>query len=107
MRVGGRRLDQAGRGNSGLLWLLLLLAAAVCAWWWYAPASIPTVVREQLPKTLQPPPPNPLLYKWQDDQGHWNISDQPPEGRKYEAVRVDPNTNVLPSGVPPEKDSSQ
>ena len=46
-----------------------------------------------------------LLYKWKDDQGRWNVTDQPPAGRPYEAVRVDPDTNVLPAGVPPEQDN--
>ncbi|MBL8246477.1 MAG: DUF4124 domain-containing protein [Rhodanobacteraceae bacterium] len=47
---------------------------------------------------------NPLLYKWRDDRGNWQVSDQPPAEGPYETVRVDPDTNVLPAGVPPEQD---
>jgi hypothetical protein len=45
-----------------------------------------------------------VLYKWKDDQGRWNITDRPPEGRAFEEVQIDPDVNVLPAGVPPELD---
>ncbi len=93
---------QRGFGFGRALLLLALIAAALWAWWTYAPESVPKVVREQLP--VAAPAPAPMLYKWKDAQGRWNVTDQPPAGRPYEAVRVDQDTNVLPAGVPPEQD---
>ena len=99
-----RRLHgcQRGFGFGRALLLLALIAAALWAWWTYAPESVPEVVREHLP--VAAPTAGPTLYKWKDDQGRWNVTDQPPAGRSYETVRVDPDTNVLPAGVPPEQD---
>ena len=89
--------------------LLLLLLAALAVWAWraYAPddLDLPKAVSEQLPAALTPRAANPTLYKWKDAQGRWNVTDQPPEGRPYEAVQIDPDTNVLPAGVPPEQDN--
>jgi hypothetical protein len=96
------------RGRSGVLPLVLLALAALLAgawaWWYYAPQSLPAVVRAQLPVARDAAAHNPVLYKWKDATGHWNITDRPPEGRAYEEVRVDPDVNVLPAGVPPELD---
>ncbi len=44
---------------------------------------------------------SPPLYKWRDAQGVWNITDRPPSDRPYERVVVDPNQNVVPTGVAP------
>ncbi len=86
--------------------VLCLVALALWAWRTYAPdgLSLPKVVSDQLPAALAPRAENPTLYKWKDAQGHWNVTDQPPAGRSYETIQVDPNTNVLPAGVPPEQD---
>jgi hypothetical protein len=93
------------RGRSGLLPLLLLAAlAGAWAWWYYAPQTLPRSLREQLPVAKEAAAHNPALYKWKDDHGRWNVTDRPPEGRDFEEVRVDPDVNVLPAGVPPEKD---
>lgn len=96
-----------GFGFGKALWLLALIAAAVWAWWTYAPDSVPAAIREQLPVPAPAPAraDNPTLYKWKDAQGRWNVTDEPPQGRPYEAVKIDPDTNVLPSGVPPEQDN--
>lgn len=98
----GRVRAQSGVGFGKLLLLLALIGTAIWAWWTYAPDSVPAVLREQLPVAV--PAASPVLYKWKDAQGRWNVTDQPPAGRPYEIVRVDPNTNVLPAGVPPEQD---
>jgi hypothetical protein len=40
------------------------------------------------------------LYKWQDDSGVWNYTDQPPADRAYESISGTPNVNSVPSVVP-------
>ena len=106
MRAGSRA--RAVRGNVLLkcLLLLALLAGGVWLWWRYSPETLPELIRAQVVEPLQQTerPANPPLYKWKDDQGHWNITDAPPQGRPYETIVVDPNTNVLPSGAAPEGD---
>lgn len=94
------------RGGRGRWWPLAVMVLAVSgwAWWYYAPATLPDPVRAYLPTSAVAPAHNPVLYKWKDAQGRWNVTDTPPVGREYESVRVDPDTNVLPAGVPPEAD---
>lgn len=85
--------------------LLLLIALAALAWWYFWPQTLPAGWREALPVVESSPAHNPSLYKWKDARGQWQVSDQPPPpGVAYEEVRVDPDTNVLPAGVPPEQD---
>ncbi|HRG15253.1 MAG TPA: DUF4124 domain-containing protein [Pseudomonadota bacterium] len=40
------------------------------------------------------------LYKWQDDAGVWNYTDQPPADRPFERITGTPNVNSVPSVVP-------
>ncbi len=37
------------------------------------------------------------VYKWQDSQGQWHLSDSAPKGIEYETVLVDSAANVIPS----------
>lgn len=37
------------------------------------------------------------MYKWHDEQGQVHYTSEPPAERPYEAMEVDPNTNMLPS----------
>lgn len=97
-RVHSRRA--AGGAALWLLGLVAILALSGWAWWYYAPDSLPEPLRKQLPVSKNA---NPVLYKWRDAQGRWQVTDQAPTDRPYETVLVDPNTNVLPSGVPPEQ----
>jgi len=43
---------------------------------------------------------SPNLYKWQDDSGVWNYTDQPPTDRPYERITGTPNVNSVPTVVP-------
>ena len=37
-------------------------------------------------------------YRWQDQHGQWQLSDQPPaEGIPYEIVEYHKNTNIIPT----------
>jgi hypothetical protein len=54
-----------------------------------------------LPKTSEvKADPAPPMYRWTDDQGVIQVSDRPPQGRAYETLRYDPNTNVIPAPRP-------
>ncbi|HZP66038.1 MAG TPA: DUF4124 domain-containing protein [Rudaea sp.] len=81
--------------------LLALVAAtgAAAAWWYFAPESLPGALRGALPVS---PKAVPVLYKWHDAKGGLHVTDTPPTDRPYEAVRYDPNVNVVPSVVPPD-----
>ena len=38
------------------------------------------------------------LYRWQDADGQWQVSDRPPPaGTEYEILQYAPETNVIPS----------
>ena len=78
--------------------LVLIALAAGYAWWYLAPDTLPDVVRRQLPQSDRA---NPVLYKWKDAKGRWNVTGVPPENRPYETLKYDPRTNVVPSVVPP------
>ena len=64
----------------------------------------PTEPRERLP--VEPAASSgltgasPTLYKWQDDQGVWNYTDQPPADRPFERITGTPNVNSVPTVVP-------
>lgn len=84
-----------------LLGVLLTLvgAAGVGAWLWFkAPEHLPAEWRRQNP---QSPEYRPTLYRWKDDAGRTQFTDQPPSDRRYEEVSVDPATNVVPGMAPP------
>lgn len=87
-----------------LLWWLPALGLGAWAWWYFAPAYLPDFVRERLPVAHSSTAHNPVVYKWKDAQGAVQYSDQPPARGSYETIRLDPDTNVLPAGVPPEQD---
>ncbi len=87
------------RGGAGAIFLLvLILAAAAFVWWRFFPDSLPKEVRKVAPPS---PVASPVLYKWKDANGRLHYTDVPPPDRPYEKVQIDPNTNVLPSGVGP------
>ena len=87
--------------QSGRAWPLILLVLALTAgyaWWYLAPDTIPDAIRKELPKSDRS---NPVLYKWKDDKGRWNVTDAPPTDRPYETLKYDPKTNVVPTVIPP------
>lgn len=90
--------------QSGRIWpafALLLAGAAAYGWWYFAPDTIPDPVRKALPRSARA---NPVLYRWRDAKGHWNVTDTPPADRPYETLSYDPRTNVVPTVVPPPPD---
>ena len=42
-----------------------------------------------------------VIYKWQDDSGTWNFTEQAPaDGRPFTEIRGTPNVTTVPSVIP-------
>ena len=39
-----------------------------------------------------------MLYRWRDAAGNLQVTDQPPEGRKYERISRDPPEGISVDG---------
>ena len=79
-----------------LLGVAATLIAFGAAWayvWYLEPQRLPAEWRRDNPNSSDYAP---LVYRWKDDQGVVQLTDQPPEGRPYESVRIDPKRNVVP-----------
>lgn len=89
---------QRGRFLLGALVALLVVAAAAAAVWFYAPEQLPAEWRRDNPRSRDYAP---AVYRWRDDAGVTQLTDEPPtDGRPYEEIRVDPDTNVVPTTLP-------
>ncbi len=77
------------------LGIVILIGGGVFGYWYLHPQEAPAVVRNHLPDSVHQLPP---IYKWQDDQGRWQVSDQPPQDRPYETVVYRRDMNVMPAG---------
>ena len=57
----------------------------------------PRVERWLRDTPLAPPPTVTTIYKWQDVNGNWNLTDTPPAaGVTYETLHMRSDTNVMP-----------
>ena len=92
-----RGTAQWGRATP-LLLALIAVGVGAGSWWYLAPDSVPAPIKALLPVS---PKANPVLYKWRDAKGGLHITDTPPADRPYETLKYNPNTNVVPSVVPP------
>lgn len=83
---------QSGRA---LVWLLalLLLAGGTLVYWRHYPASAPGWVRDMAPALFVT---RTTLYRWQDEEGAWHVSDTPPAGRDYEEIEYRSDANTVP-----------
>ena len=86
------------RAGTALALAIVIGAAGIGAWWYVAPDTMPAIVKQQLPVSAKS---NPTLYRWKDAKGALQITDVPPTDRPYETLHYDPNTNVVPTVVPP------
>lgn len=80
--------------------LLIIIAAAV---WLY----VDTDTRQKwLGNTVLAPAAGvTTVYKWRDEQGNWQITDEPPAGGvDYERLQYASDTNVMPLVPDDEKD---
>ena len=87
-----------------LLVALLLIAAAAAAVWLFAPQYIPAEWRTALDRDPRDDPDSPRyapkVYRWRDAAGVLQLTDTPPTDRPFEEVRINPDTNVVPSTLP-------
>ena len=81
----------------GALAVLVLLSGAAAYVWFQRPDLLPLEWRRENPHSRDY---SPVVYRWRDAAGVTQITDTPPAGRPYETVRMDPNTNIVPSTLP-------
>jgi hypothetical protein len=84
-------------------WALLLgLVGGIGLAWWLSRES-PEAARAKQERAEQATAANaedarPVLYRWRDDSGALQVSDQPPKGRRYERVDVQPRDGIEVDG---------
>ena len=81
----------------GMLLTLLAVAAIAGYIWRYEPERLPAEWRRDNPHSRDY---SPLVYRWKDAQGVVQLTDQPPPDRPYEAIRIDPKQNIVPTTLP-------
>ena len=96
--AGGLPAGSRWRRQRGALpmWLLIVLGGllgGLVLYWYATPREAPSWVRGWLPGLPEYTGP---LYRWRDDRGREQISDQPPKGRPYDTIRYRGDTNVVP-----------
>ena len=79
---------------------MLAIVAAVAAWWWFTQemprrqharevaAEMAAVQAERANS----------LYRWRDADGHLQITQEPPKGRKYERISREPQDGIQVDG---------
>jgi hypothetical protein len=80
--------------------LLALAIGAGVAWTQRQPAEPRQASPAEPAASTAPADTGPVLYKWQDDGGVWNYTDQPPADRPFERITGTPNVNSVPTVVP-------
>ena len=87
-------------------WLVALIFIAAVAWWGLGHPGYET--REQRLARIEAQEraveaAKPKLYRWRDRNGVLQLTDSPPQGRKYETVDVDATAarlNAVPMSEP-------
>ena len=76
--------------------IVLLLALSVAGGYLYLNPDVWQPWVKGTP--LEPAPTTTRLYKWQDEDGQWQISDEPPTGEiSSEILEYRSDTNIVPS----------
>ncbi|RZA18649.1 MAG: DUF4124 domain-containing protein [Lysobacteraceae bacterium] len=76
--------------------LVLAVALGVAAWWWFT-SEMPRREREraQAAKVAMAQAERAdALYRWRDDAGHLQITQEPPTGRKFERISRTPKEGL-------------
>ena len=80
--------------------LVLAIALGVAAWWWYT-QEMPRRQRERAvaaEAAAKQAERADSLYRWRDDAGNLQITDEPPKGRKYERISRTPQEGIEVKG---------
>ena len=77
-----------------------LVVGGAVGWWWLGHPGYETSQQRQERAAAQAEAAEPKVYRWRDAQGVLHITDQPPKGRKYEAVKLREDVNVIPLSEP-------
>ena len=81
--------------------ILFILAAILTAVVWYVyqdPKLSRKIEKEVKQLVPAPQPQTTTVYKWQDQNGQWQITDQPPPaGISFEALEYQSDTNIMPA----------
>ena len=83
---------QAGKAP---MWILITLGVllGLVLYWYTTPQKTPSWAQGWLPGLPEYTGP---LYRWRDDQGRTQITDQPPKNRPYETLRYRSDANRMP-----------
>ena len=84
---------QRGAAQVGVGWLLIALAAIAALSWWHT-RETPEQARAKQQRAERATAElaedaRPALYRWRDAQGVLQLTDEPPQGRKYERIHTD------------------
>lgn len=80
--------------------LVLAIACAVAAWWWYT-TEMPRRERERAAAAevaMAEAERASALYRWRDDAGNLQITEEPPKGRKYQRISREPEQGLRVEG---------
>ena len=81
--------------------LVLAVATAAAAWWWFT-SEMPRRERERATAAeaaaIQAERAD-SLYRWRDDAGNLQITDEPPKGRRYERISRTPRDGIEVDGA--------
>ena len=76
--------------------LVLAIGLGVAAWWWYT-QEMPRRERERAvaaQAASEAAERADSLYRWRDDAGNLQITQEPPKGRKYERISRTPQDGI-------------
>ncbi len=83
-------------------WLAIVAGLAVgggVAWWLSRDEADGSEARREVGgKGAAPVEARPSLYRWRDDAGVLQITEQPPKGRRYERIERDTPAGIRVSG---------
>ena len=80
--------------------LAIAVALSVAAWWWFT-SEMPRRERERAvaaQAAMAEAERASSLYRWRDEAGNLQITEEPPKGRKYERISREPADGIEVDG---------
>ncbi|QIL21493.1 DUF4124 domain-containing protein [Thermomonas sp. HDW16] len=81
--------------------LALALALSAAAWWWFT-SEMPRRERERViaaEAAMKQAERANSLYRWRDADGNLQITEAPPQGRKFERISRTPSDGIQVDGT--------